>query len=151
MNKGDLKPGDKVITSLDCDEWDTYGLTDYFYDKYEETTLFGEVLSKKAGRGKVWVRWDQERGVGRDRTDEEEEIDTSLLCLESEISEIEKDFKNVEAEVKAKLEAAAELVREANQIVLDKRVAKNLSDFGNTYALVDAMDDSGWRSSSWSC
>lgn len=150
MNKGDLKPGDKIVTSLDRDDYDTYGLTEYFYDEYEETTLFGEVLDKKASRGMVWVRWDQERGVGYDR-DDEEEVDTDLLCLESEISAIEKDFKKVQAEVRSKMEAAAELVREANQIVVDRRVAKNLSSFGAISPLVSAMDDSGWRSSSWGC
>lgn len=147
MKKSDLKPGTKVLASINDEEYGDMELIPYFYDSYGGCTLTGVVLDKTATTGKVWVKWDE--GGDYERDEEEEEVEIKLLALASEQSKYEQEYKEVAKQVKEKVKQAAALVREANKLA-KKGHAKDLQSMG-AWDLVSAMDDSGWRSSSWGC
>lgn len=148
MKKSELKPGTRVMACVPRDDWSDESIVKYFHDDWNETTLNGVVLDKQAKAGKVWVAWDEcdHRGEG-----EEEEVKMDILTLESDLPEIEKDYKAVAELVKKNMEDAAKLIRESN--ALAKRVHANSleSMYDAVRPLVNAMDSSGWRSSSWNC
>lgn len=76
--------------------------------------------------------------------------------------QLEEDFKEVEAQVNAKLKEAADALLEANAIAKTKGFKANIQGirelmdldldlmFNSDY-LEDAMDNSGWNTSSWYC
>ena len=74
-----------------------------------------------------------------------------MLSLLSDRSILDKEFKVAEKQIKEKLKEAGKLVREADKIA-QKAGAYSLERmYDATRPLVNAMDDSGWRSSSWGC
>jgi hypothetical protein len=154
MKKSELPPGTRVIASAqDAEEYDYYGkqeVVKYHPEDYDEQTLTGVVIDKPANRGKVWVRWDEDSC--RDIDGDEEELDPKVLSLEANRSELDKEFKVAAAAIKKKIEEAAKIVREANKMAQDAGV-RNLEEmmYDAASPLVSAMDDSGWRSSSWGC
>jgi hypothetical protein len=148
MNKNELTPGTKVIAALRYpDEYDYDGeekVVKYSSgDSYDET-LEGVVVDKPAAKGKVFVQWDD--------VDEPDEVDVKVLSPISAKSDLEKEFKETEKAIKEKMKAAAALVKEANKMA-QKAGVRNLAEmqYGAAGPLVDAMDNSGWRSSSWGC
>ncbi len=146
MKKSDAKPGTKVLASTNYDEYgDGEHLGPYKYDEYGDTDLVGVIRSKPARPGYVWVKWIEGELAGED----DEEVDLKLLILESDRSKIEEDFKKVSKEVKEKMKEAAKIVNEAG--TLARSVHSTLADMGASYELVNAMDNNGWRSSSWGC
>lgn len=149
MKKSEAKPGTKVIASFDNDEYaDSNELISYVYDSYGDSTLVGVIRSKTATPGKVWVKWIE--GEWSDDEDDQE-VDIAVLTLESERSGMEKEFKAATSEIKEKMKEAAKLVNEAGKLAR-KAHAKSLGDMYDAVSpLVNAMDNNGWRSSSWSC
>lgn len=147
MKKSEAKPGTKVLASTAYDEWgDGEHLGPYYYDEYDDTTLVGVIRSKPASEGCVWVKW-----IDGDFANEEEEVEISLLTLESERESIEKEFSALSKEIQGKMKEAAKLVKEANALA-KKAHAKSLADMYDAVSpLINAMDNSGWRSSSWGC
>lgn len=151
MNKSELAPGTKVIAALRYpEEYDYDGkeeIVKYHSNDSDDETMVGIVLDKPAPKGKVIVSWDVD-----EEEDEGDEVDIKVLSLYSEKNDLEKDFKEVEKSIKEKMRDAAALVREANRMA-QKAGARNLADmqYGAASPLVGAMDDSGWRSSSWGC
>lgn len=150
MKKSDLPPGTKVIASM------SYGnefgddnedeIVRYTYDEYDDNTLIGVVRSEPAKGNKVVVKW-----IEGDREEEQEEVDVAVLALASSRPELEKEFKTAQKAIKDKLKEAAKIVKEAN-IMAKKAGAKNLESMYDAIdPLIDAMDASGWRSSSWGC
>lgn len=150
MKKSEAKPGVRIIASLVYP--DNYGYEPayvwyYTPNTYSEYVLTGVILDKEAEQdGCVVVQWDE----GCDRDEEEEEIEIEILGLESNKSDLEKEFKAVEKKISAKMKEAAKLVREANEMA-QAAGAPHLESMDASYQLVSAMDDSGWRSSSWGC
>lgn len=148
MNKNDLKPGVKVIAALRYpDEYDYDGEEKLVKFRSEDTydeTMEGVVLDKPASKGKVFVSWDD--------VEEPEEVDIKILTLLSQKNDLEKEFKEVEKTIKEKMKEAAALVKEANKMAKAAGV-RHLADmqYGACSPLVDAMDNAGWRSSSWGC
>lgn len=148
MKKSEAKPGVKVIASISYNEWgDVDPLTPYFIADYDdETTLIGVIRSREAQAGHVWVKW-----IEGQFEEDEEEVDIKLLTLESDRDKIEQEFKKVSKEIKEKMKTAADLVKEAGKLAR-KAHAKSLQDMYDVCSpLIDAMDDNGWRSSSWGC
>ena len=153
MKKSDAKPGTRVLASYAgaYDEYNDEQIMAFRYDGEGEDygSLVGVVRTKEAAPGKVWVKWIE--GDYLDSLDEDEsEIDLKLLILESERSTIEQEFKKVSKEIKAKMKAAADLVNEAGKLA-KKSHAELQSMYDEVRPLVDAMDNNGWRSSSWGC
>lgn len=146
MKKKDAVPGTKVLASYSYDEYEEEGLVPYRYDEYGDMTLVGVIRSKEASEGHVWVKW-----IEGDYVEEEEEVNLELLTLESEKSQIEKDFKAMSKLIKENMKQAAKLINESNKLA-KKAHAGSLADMYDAVApLVHAMDNSGWRSSSWGC
>ena len=148
MNKKDFKPGTKVLVTMDNNEWDgaTGDLISYVHDDDDCYTLVGVVRSKEASTGKVWVKW-----IEGDFDEDEQEVDIKILTLESDRTQIEKEYSSTSKLIKEKMKEAGKLVREANSLA-KKAHAKSLADMYNAVdPLIDAMDASGWRSSSWGC
>lgn len=149
MKKSECPPGTKVIAALQYgDEYsdDEPEVVKYTFDEYDDYTLVGVVRSKAASAGKVWVKW-----IEGERSDEEEEVSLKVLSLESEKDSLEKEFKAAEKVIKEKIKEAALIVKEANKMA-QKAGARSLQDMYEAASpLVDAMDASGWRSSSWGC
>lgn len=148
MNKNKLTPGTKVIAALRFpEEYDYYGeekVVKFSSENTNDETLEGVVLDKPAAKGKVFVQWDD--------VDEPDEVDIKVLSLASEKSDLEKEFKETEKAIKEKMKEAAALVKEANKLA-QKAGVRYLAEmqYGAAGPLVNAMDDSGWRSSSWGC
>jgi len=154
MKKSEAKPGVKVLASYAgaYDEYTDEMIIPYRYDGDGEDygSLVGVVRTKEASAGKVWVKWIE--GQYLDSLDEDEsEIDLKLLTLESERSSIEQDFKKVSKEIKEKMKEAGKLVKEANDLAVKARLGNLAALYEASGPLVDAMDNAGWRSSSWGC
>ena len=80
----------------------------------------------------------------------EGQVDEHLARIKAEKDRIEKDFKRVAAEVKVKLNAAAQLVREAQALATTvHREAANCGDASDDFQ--SALDDSGWYHSTAQC
>jgi hypothetical protein len=153
MKKSDLPPGTKVLASVSDDEYGDNELVKYYYDQYGESTLTGTVVDNqasdlKAGVKQVVVIWDE--NDWRD-AEEGEIVNISMLTLESERSAIEKEFKVAAAAVKAKMTEAAKIVKEANTMAKAAHARSLESMWDACRPLVNAMDASGWNSSSWGC
>lgn len=148
MKKSDLVPGTKVLVSVDSEEYGDHEMIKYVYDGgYDDYTIVGTIQDKSAEAGKVFVQWDE-----NDHLDlEEEEVEISLLTLASDRDQIELDFKAIAKLVKANMQDAARLIRESNKLA-EKAHARSLADmYDAVRPLINAMDNSGWRSSSWGC
>lgn len=150
MNKKELKPGTKIVVSLPNNKWYD-GIVTYYHDEYGHNTLTGTIIDKPgnpANKGKVWVAWDKSDHYSEG---EENELDISILTLESDKSNIEQEFKLFSKDIKDKMKEAAKLVLEANELAT-KAHASSLADMWEEVSpLVNAMDNSGWNSSSWGC
>jgi hypothetical protein len=79
------------------------------------------------------------------------------------MSDLDKDFKRVEKQVRAKMEAAAALIKEAKDMADANGIAGETNEDSGESGLAswdfydavrplrDAMDYAGWRTSSWGC
>lgn len=148
MKKADLKPGTRVMACIPRDEWSHESIVKYFHDDWNETVLNGVVLDKTAKSGKVWIAWDEcdHRGEG-----EEEEVSIEILTLESDLPEIEKDYKEVAKLIKENMKEAARLIRDSNKLAQKAHAGSLESMYDAVRPLINAMDEAGWRSSSWGC
>lgn len=148
MKKSELKPGTKVLACVPSDEWSDETIVKYFHNDWNETTLVGVVMDKPAKAGKVWIEWQECDHRGGD---DEEEVDINILTLFSDLPEIEKEYKEAVKVIKKNMTEAAALINKSNKLAIAAH-AKSLEDmYGATQPLVDAMDNAGWRSSSWGC
>jgi len=157
MKKSDLKPGTKVLASIEHPEeysLDEERIVRYTYDEYGDNDLIGVVRSKPAAPGKVFVSWiEGDRAGESEGADKEagEEVDIKVLSLLSDRSVLDKEFRAAEKQIKEKLKEAGKIIREANKMA-QKAGARHLASMYDAVdPLVDAMDDSGWSSSSWNC
>lgn len=148
MKENNFKPGTRVLASINDEEYGYQELIKYVYNEYSEYTISGTVLDKPSKPGRVFVAWDEE-ALNNFDLEKDDDVEIDILTLESDQSEIEKEFKSVAKQVKEKVKQAAALVREANKLA-QKGHAKDLQSMGAS-ELISAMDDSGWRSSSWGC
>lgn len=137
--------GTRVIASINDADYSDGEIISYVHCDYDDYTLHGVVIDKLPHPGNVWVLWDE-----NDHDIEEEEVDVSLLTLESDRSKIEEQFKVVQVQIKEKMAAAAGLVLEANALA-ESGHAVLAQMYDSVRPLVSAMDSSGWRSSSWGC
>jgi len=96
----------------------------------------------------VYVQWDKE-WLGK------EKVLIDDLLLEEEASKklaiLDKEFKEVERQVKSKLNEAASLIRESNKLAKKAGLENLASMYDAISPLEKAMDVSGWNTSSWNC
>lgn len=154
MKKSEAIPGTKVIASYHYGKYDDFSdysdgpkIGPYHHDEYGDSSLVGVIRSKKASTNKVWVKWIEGELVD----EEDQEVDLKVLSLESNRFGLEKEFKQVEKLVKEKMKEAAALVNEAGKLAKKAHVESLESMYSAVSPLVNAMDNNGWRSSSWSC
>ena len=154
MKKNELQPGTEVIASLEYGDeyaYDNKGpqVVRYRLNDYDDNTLVGVVTSKAAGAGKVYVQWSN--GFRKVGGEDGEEVDVKVLSLVSDRFELEKDFKAAQKQVLAKMREAANLVKEAGKMAEKAGLPPLVNMYDVSRPLVDAMDNNGWRSSSWGC
>lgn len=154
MKKSEAKPGVRVIASRDVTDYgydveDSGEVIAYYHEGgYSDYTLVGVISEKKAeDKDCVTVEWDEDCDIGDH--EEVEEVPYKVLTLESDLPQIEKEYKEAQALVKEKLKEAAKLIEEAGQIAVNGHAKDLQSMCGNE--LSNAMDNNGWRSSSWNC
>lgn len=148
MKKSELKPGTKVMACAPREEWSSESTVKYFHDDWNETTLIGTILEKPAKPGKIWVAWDECDHRGES---EEEEVKIDILTLESDLPKIEKDYKAAAKLIKENMKSAAALIAKSNKLAQAAHASSLESMYDAIQPLVDAMDNAGWRSSSWDC
>jgi hypothetical protein len=149
MKKSDAKPGAKVLATMDNNEWDgaTGDIVEYVHDDDADYyTLVGVIRSKPASDGHVWVKW-----IEGDFDEEEQEVEISILTLASDIGEIEKEYAEVSKLIKANMKEAAKLISESHKLAKKAHVKSLESMYDAVSPLINAMDNAGWRSSSWGC
>lgn len=156
--------GDRVGAGLDESEELTKKIT--YTGEYGEEPAFGEVKEVLTG-GKVKVLWDNEylnevestynerTGKEKSRTCKPVTVDTKILSSEADAkakySELEKEYEAVADQVRAKLDEAGALIKEAHKIASQK-LKTSLGDmYDATDKLESVMDACGWRTSSWHC
>lgn len=71
--------------------------------------------------------------------------------LEDEQSRLEREFEEAKTSIEEKLNAAAKLIDEAAAIANSKDVSMLDDMYVETRALERAMENAGWRTSSWHC
>lgn len=152
MKKSDAKPGVKVLATYApaYEEYTDEEIVAYRYDPESYGDLVGVIRSKEAKPGHVWVKWIEGEYLDSIDEDGESEVDIKILMLESERSQIEEDFKKVSKEIKEKMKEAAKCVTEAGKLAKSAHASLE-SMYDECRPLVDAMDNNGWRSSSWGC
>jgi hypothetical protein len=146
-----FKVGDRVGTIQYCDE----GGRDFVlrYDEYNEPA-YGTITEIDEEHSYVLtVRFD-----GRDSTEtidlEYAEEDEIILLAEDKMkskwSSLEKTFKEIQKDIRDKTKEAAKLLRQANKIAL--KSGNSLADISGVVGdLYSAMDECGWRTSSFGC
>lgn len=135
-----FKLGDRVVKMTDALD---------HYNPNADLTLRGVIQGSSIDNGKVFVKWD-----GRWNTPPIEEVDLSSLVSEEEanqkISILEQEYDKVFQQVRAKVDSAAELLLEANKLATP--TGTNLFEMYEAHrALIRAMDDCGWNTSSFNC
>ena len=133
-----FKQGDRVV--LDDDILQTY-------NEYGEEAVRGVVEETK--ESKLLVKWDYSW-----RTPNPEEVAAEDVVSEAKadkiLSKLEKDYEKWAAPIRKKMEAAAKLLKEANELATAQR--RELAEMHDiTGSLLGAMDEVGWRTSSLSC
>lgn len=146
MKKSDLTPGTKVLATWDCPEWEEHKMIKYRHDDHDDYTMQGEVTAREASEGKVFVLWEESEADWD--PDEEMEVDIKLLTLQSALPQIELEYKELMAELSAKMKTASALIIEAAKLA--SKHGYVLADTAG-YDLYPAMNKAGWRTSSFGC
>lgn len=143
-----LKPGDRVLASMSNHEWSDNEIISYCVDEYADYILTGTVLDKKpTQQGFVVVEWDDSDS----NHEGEEEVDPELLVLESDKDQLDIEFEVAQKAIEEKMKEAALLVEEAGQMANQAHARSLESLYEACSPLINAMDNNGWRSSSWGC
>lgn len=145
-----FKIGDRVAKATSeyyPDEYSDKEIVPLRYDPDNEMYV-GEVVDISA-KGKITVKWD-----GRYR--DTEVLEAKDLITEEEgktrWNQLESEFHAIEAQVAEKIKVVAQGIREANELA--KKTGRPLADMGYDiiyHTLYDAMDEAGWRTSSFGC
>lgn len=147
--------GDRVAHAVFVDYGD-YGDGDedskpeYRYDP-DVDPQYGTVTSILEADKQATVKWDNQWYAKYN----DAPIDFTELMHEESFkklhTKLEEKYNTAEKEIVQKMKQAGKLVKEANKLA-KKLTGRELSDMYEAISpLVDAMDSSGWRSSSWGC
>jgi len=144
------KIGDRVAKATSEyyeDEYSGKQIVPLRYDP-DNGLYLGEITDISA-KGKITVKWD-----GRYR--DTEVLEAKDLITEAEgkarYSELEAEFHEIERQVAEKVGQVAQGIREANELA--RKTGRPLAQMSYNIiyrTLYDAMDDAGWRTSSFGC
>lgn len=139
----DFKVNDRVVR-----QWSRYNSD---HDNINRGTVIAD--SRKdplSGKDRIYVKWDSTWYKPNP-----EEVLVSSLMLESEadkqLSVLDKEFERMEVEVSDKMRQAASLIREAGELAGKVGVDSLQEMYDAIRPLYQAMDSTGWNSSSFSC
>jgi hypothetical protein len=116
----------------------------------------GTIVTGPAAPGYVRVDWDQYdymKKMGQPSIIEEVALKDLLPLQEAnaQFSKLEKEFKAYEKQVLAKMKEAGKLIKEANKLA-QKAGVESLNEMYNaTHPLFNAMEETGWNTSSLGC
>lgn len=123
---------------------------------HQDTTEFGVTVADSVpdpltGKERVYVKWDHNSYYNPNP----QEVFADELILETvaqdELSKLEEEFRAFEVQINAKVEAAAALINEANDLAVQSGQS-GLYDMWESYRpLYAAMDNAGWNTSGFSC
>lgn len=150
MKKINAKVNARVIASYAPNYEETYDVVPFSYNEIDETKLVGVILDKPATAGNVWVKFIEGEYL---ESVENVELEFRIkdLILESEQYTLEEEFRKANKDIKNKILEAAKLIKEANSIAKTSHLGRLANIYAAIVPLINAMDDSGWRSSSWGC
>lgn len=137
-----FKIGDRVGSTLMSND---HGKTvPLHYNEYNGP-LYGTVVGFNKPN-KIIVEWDEDKIL--------KSVDESTLRSKAEIdkswSSLEEEFFAVSEKIKGKMKEAAKLLTEAH--ALSKKTGQDLAGMYDAIGpLLNAMDDCGWRTSSFNC
>jgi len=119
------------------------------YTEYGDDPNYG-VITDELSDGRVVVKWDN-KWMNDNYT---KPIDPNKLLPEDEVkvkfAALEKEFRRVEDEVRAKMKEAGDIVLAAQKFA--KEAGFELQEMSDaTYSLEGAMEKAGWNTSSWHC
>lgn len=118
------------------------------HNQWEDDRLFGEILAHNEKHNKFFVKWESNWYKPNP-----EEVEPANLMTEEEsetlFNKLEEDFNKVADQVEAKMEKAAKLLLEANEIA--ELASMRLSEMDAASPLLGAMRSCGWRTSGLSC
>ncbi len=134
---------DRVVTMLD-EEGDLS--SELMYDEYNE--LFAGKIVALPTPGKALVQWDDKNYGLHPEVDLDQILPEAVA--QKKYARLEEEFHELEQQISDKMKEAAKLLREANKLA--KKSGRNLHDMWEaTSPLLNAMDASGWHSSSFDC
>jgi hypothetical protein len=155
MKKQTFAVGDRVGLAMHVEgstEYDDGELVEGLrWDEYEDP-CFGTV-SGITQKGKIQVEWDDDaEGPALDYL-YGDTVEPHQLLPEADVKEqlslLEQEFKEVSKKISKKCKEAAEILLEANELALQTgRSLYDMNDYGGLYR---AMDECGWRTSSFGC
>lgn len=119
-----------------------------YYDPDGDGLRLGEVTDVST-KGKITVKWDG--AYGRTEVLEAKDLMTEEAG-KARYSELEAEFAVIEKQIAAKVKEVAKGIREANKLA--KKTGRPLAQMGYDIIyrdLYSAMDDAGWRTSSFGC
>lgn len=119
------------------------------HNEYEDDDTTRGVVLSVDNKGRVFVKWD-----GPYRTPNPSYHMPSELILEAKadqiLSKLEDEYEVWAAPIRKKIEKAAKLLLEANEMAGEQ--GRELVEMENlNSALIDAMDKAGWQTSSFGC
>lgn len=148
-NKHVFAAGDRVGLMI-SEVYDEYcGTTKVIKLRYDEEGPNYGTVTDVLSSGQVLVKWDIEWMNQHNKP-----VDPKTLSPEADVqkeySRLEQEFDELEKEIKVKLKEAGQIIREANKLA--KKTGRDLAEmYEAVYTLYGAMDDAGWRTSSFGC
>jgi hypothetical protein len=156
MKKYTFKVGDRVgfaaqYSNADYEYEETF--VPLAYDKYgDNSPEFGTVLEVNDQGECIKVDWDPDGNFDEEVPDKKDIV--KFLMPEKDLKELipnlEKEYKDFVQKLSPKIKEAAKIIREIGKETRKKGYElADVHELNNV--LVNAMDASGWRSSSWGC
>jgi hypothetical protein len=152
VKKKEFKVGDRVGHTVYFEE-DRYGdgeqVIGIRYNPDQDEPDYG-VVTDVLSNGKLMITWDSDwKNANGNKP-----LPANEFLLEEEVekkfAKLEQEFNQVEKEIKSKLKEAAALIKAAGKLA--EKTGNSLADMYDAVGpLRNAMDASGWHSSSWNC
>lgn len=150
----EFKVGDKVGLNVSFKHgsgWDRKPIKTIFtLGPNEFEPAYGEI--KSINGQKADVDWGESYSEALDHIDDDCVDLKDLLPAEemkAKCSQLERDFEQLKKDIKVKLQEAASAIRAAQKMAASQN--QKVVDMDEAYLLYPAMDEAGWRTSSFGC
>lgn len=146
MKRSELKPGTRVGVKI---------------KSYEDYYNVGTIVSKQSPgeirAGTILIQWDPPYDIKLVGDTLPPAVSVSIKNLlpidqaKKQANKLEAEFMLYEKKVLAKMKEAAKLILESNKVAKKAGLDNLLEMYDAIYPLLEAMDASGWNSSSFNC